>query len=187
MENIFISNFIPIAATAIITYFITIYHTNKKTAQFLLTEGKSLNIRLEREFEKGKEAGRIEAHKTSTPNDIVELKLESEFQKGKDAGRSEELSNFTLTYEPFAESIEEYMGLKKRSTLGYHMQIYYSGFPIGHQTRYITHTNIEYDEKRIEKLLNSEVASAINGIIQMANTKGMKTEKLPPKRGKTKP
>ncbi|MEF2148248.1 hypothetical protein [Aquilutibacter rugosus] len=110
---------------------------------------------------------------------VLDLRLEREFQKGKEAGRSEELGNFTLTYEPFVETIEEYMGLKKRSTLGYHMQIHYAGFPIGHQTRYVTHNSIEYDEKRVDALLNNEVAAAVNGIVQLAATKGMNAKALP--------
>lgn len=115
---------------------------------------------------------------------VLDLRLEREFQKGKEAGRLEELKSFTLTYEPFEERVEEYLGLKKRSTLGYHMQIHYAGFPIGHQTRYVTHNNIEYDEKRIESIFNSELVSAVNGIVQLAATKGMNAKALPGTRKK---
>ena len=121
---------------------------------------------------------------TSGEDHVLDLRLEREFQKGKEAGRLEELANFTLTYEPFEERIEEYMGLKKRSTLGYNMQINYAGFPIGHRTRYVTHNNIEYDEKRINLLFNGELASAVNGIVQLAATKGMNAKALPGTRNK---
>jgi hypothetical protein len=124
------------------------------------------------------------ASSTSGDDHVLDLRLEREFQKGKEAGRSEELANFTLTYEPFEERIEEYMGLKKRSTLGYTMQIHYAGFPIGHQTRYVTHNNIEYDEKRIDALFNSELSSAVSGIVQLAATKGMSAKALPGTRNK---
>ncbi|MES2361346.1 MAG: hypothetical protein V4646_06050 [Pseudomonadota bacterium] len=110
---------------------------------------------------------------------VLDLRLDREFQKGKEAGRLEELGNFTLTYEPFVETIEEYLGLKKRSTLGYDMQIHYSGFPIGHRTRHVTHNSIEYDEKRVDALLNNEVAAAVNGIVQLAASKGMGAKSLP--------
>jgi hypothetical protein len=110
---------------------------------------------------------------------VLDLRLDQEFHRGKEVGKSEELGKFTLSYEPFAETIEEYLGMRKRSTLGYDMQISYSGFPIGHKTRYITHQNIEYDEKRIDALLNNEVASTINNIIQLAATKGMGVKALP--------
>ncbi|URI06279.1 hypothetical protein MW290_10130 [Aquincola tertiaricarbonis] len=94
----------------------------------------------------------------------------------------EELERFTLTYQPFEERIEEYMGLRKRSTLGYDMQIHYAGFPIGHQTRYVTHSNVEYEEKRIDLIFNGELASAVNGIVQLAVTKGMNVKALPGRR-----
>lgn len=119
------------------------------------------------------------ASSTSGEDRVLDLRIEREFQKGKEAGRTEELANFTLTYEPFEERIEEYMGLKKRSTLGYNMQIHYAGFPIGHKTRYVTHNSIEYDEKRIDSLFNSELVSAINEIVQLAATKGMSAKALP--------
>ena len=181
MEYIFLASAASASAAAITTYAITTYLEKRKMTEFLSKENTSIDLRLERELEKGKEIGRSDERKNSTQNDLVELKLLNEFQKGKEAGKSEELNNFTLTYEPFSETIEEYMGMKKRSTLGYHMQLYYAGFPIGHQTRYVTHNQIAYDKDHIEKLLNSEVASTINTVIQLAATKGMKAKSLPKK------
>ena len=110
---------------------------------------------------------------------VLDLRLDQAFQNGKAEGRSEELAKFTLTYEPFAETVEEYLGLKKRSTLGYNMRIHYAGFPIGDETRCVTHQNIEFDEKRIDAMLNNEVASAIAGVVQMVATKGLGTKTLP--------
>lgn len=110
---------------------------------------------------------------------VLDLRLDQEFQKGKEAGLSEELHNFQLTYEPFVDTVEEYFGLKKRSTLGYDMQIHYAGFPIGHRMRYVTHSSIVYDEKRIEALLNSEVLASINSVVQLAASKGMSAKYLP--------
>ena len=117
---------------------------------------------------------------------VLDLRLNQEFKKGQEAGRSEELEKFTLTYEPFAEIVEEYFGLKKSSTLGYEMQIHYSGFPIGQKTRYITHQNIEYDEKKVDALLNGEIASTINSIVNFVSARGIGTKTLPrrTKRGK---
>lgn len=115
---------------------------------------------------------------------VLDLRLDQEFQKGKEAGRSEELHNFQLTYEPFVDTVEEYLGLKKRSTLGYNMQIHYAGFPIGHRMRYVTHSSIEYDEKRIDALLNSEVLASINSVVQLAASKGMSARSLPRSRKK---
>lgn len=115
---------------------------------------------------------------------VLDLRLDQEFQKGKEAGRSEELGNFQLTYEPFVDTVEEYFGMKKRSTLGYDMQIHYAGFPLGHRMRYVTHSSIEYDEKRIDALLNSEVVSAINNVVQLAASKGVSAKSLPGHRKK---
>lgn len=108
---------------------------------------------------------------------VLDLRLNNEFQRGKEAGKLEELEKFTITYEPFTEKIEEYLGLKKSANLGYYLHIHYSGFRIGGESRYVTHQNIAYDEERINALLNSEVASAINGAIQLIATKGMTTKK----------
>jgi hypothetical protein len=117
----------------------------------------------------------------SGDDDVLDLRIDQAFRKGREEGQAQELAKFTLTYEPFAETVEEYMGLKKRSTLGYNMRIHYAGFPIGDETRCVTHQNIEFDEKRIDGLLNSEVASAIAGVVQMVATKGLGTKTLPPR------
>lgn len=109
----------------------------------------------------------------------LDLRLGREFQEGREAGRKEELGKFTLIYEPFAETVEEYMGLRKRSTLGYDMRIYYAGFPIGEGARHVTHKSIEYDEQRIDALLNNEVAATINQIVQLATARGLHAKILP--------
>ena len=150
MDLVVVVGAVSAVGSALITYLLTIQFHNRKVA----------------------------ASKTGDDR-VLDLRLEREFQKGKEAGRAEELGKFTLTYEPFEERVEEYLGLKKRSTLGYHMQIHYAGFPIGHQTRHVTHNCIEYDEKRIEMLLNNDVASAVNGIVQLATTKGINAKALP--------
>ncbi len=150
MDIVVIVGLSSIFGSALITYLLTTHFYNKKVAA--ATTGDDL---------------------------ILDLRLDQEFHRGKEVGHSEELKKFTLTYEPFEERIEEYLGMKKRSTLGYNMQIHYAGFPIGEPTRRITHNNIAYDEKRIEALLNSEVISAINGLVQLVSTKGMNTKVLP--------
>lgn len=49
-----------------------------------------------------------------------------------------------------------------------------------HNRKVVSSSNsIEYDEKRIETLLNNDVASAVNGIIQLAATKGVNAKALP--------
>ena len=122
------------------------------------------------------------ASSVSGQDSVLDLRLEREFERGKAAGRAEELAKFELTYEPFVETVEEYLGLKKRSLLGYDMQISYAGFPVGHRTRYVTHKNVEFDEKRIDMLLNSDVAGAVNDIVQLAATKGLGAKALPARR-----
>jgi hypothetical protein len=150
METTFVVGLASAAVSAALTYFFVTHYRSQRIA--------------------GSQAG--EDH-------VLDLRLSNEFQRGKDAGKLEELEKFTITYEPFTEKIEEYLGLKKSATLGYFLHIHYCGFRIGQESRYVTHQSIEYDEKRIDALLNSEVASAINGVIQLAATKGIPTKKLP--------
>lgn len=150
MENTFIVALASAAISAVLTYFFVTHYRSQRIA--------------------ASEAG---------DDRVLDLRLSNEFQKGKEAGKLEELEKFTITCEPFTEKVEEYLGLKKTATLGYYLHIQYAGFRIGHESRYVTHQSIEYDEKRIDALLNNEVASAINGAIHLAATKGMTTKKLP--------
>lgn len=123
----------------------------------------------------------------STKNSIVDspdflARLNNEYLRGKDAGSKEELQRFSIIYEPFQEVAEEYMGLRKRAELGYSIQLYYSGLPIGESTRKTTHKNVEFDEKRIDKLLNSELMGSLNSMCQLLLTKGIGSKVLPFKR-----
>ncbi len=91
-------------------------------------------------------------------------RLNNEYLRGKEDGRNEELGKFSIIYEPFQDIAEEFMGLKKRAELGYSVQLYYSGLPIGEPTRKITHQNVEYDDRKIDKLMNSELMGSLNNI-----------------------
>lgn len=115
-------------------------------------------------------------------DDILNLRLRDEFNRGAESGRAEELAKFSISYEPFSELHEEWMGMKKRARLGYDMQLSYNGLPVGHQARYVTHSNIEYNQENIDRLLNSEVAKAVSTVAQVVATKGIGTTTLPRKR-----
>ncbi|WP_152244530.1 MULTISPECIES: hypothetical protein [Xanthomonas] len=118
---------------------------------------------------------------SNRPDGVLNLRLRDEFNHGVAFGRAEELARFSISYEPFSELHEEWMGMKKRARLGYGMQISYNGFPVGHQTRYVTHSNIEYNQENIDRLLNNEVATAVSAIAQLVATKGIGTKTLPRK------
>lgn len=121
------------------------------------------------------------ANINENPDDLLGLRLKHEYVRGLDVGRAEELAKFTVTYQPISEIHEEWMGMKKRARLGYEMQINYSGFPLGHQTRHITHSNVEYNQENIDRILNSEVATAIGSFTQLLVSKGMNAKALPGK------
>ena len=76
-------------------------------------------------------------------------------------------------YEPYQDTVEEYLGLKKRVEMGYSTQFYYSGLPIGVATRKMTHSNIAFDAAKIDKIMNSEVMGTLNGLCQLLVSKGM--------------
>lgn len=115
-------------------------------------------------------------------DDVLNLRLRDEFNRGATSGRAEELAKFSISYEPFSELSEEWMGMRKRARLGYDMQITYNGFPVGHKTRYVTHSNLEYNQENIDRLLNSEVATTVSAVAQLVATKGISTKTLPLKR-----
>lgn len=114
-------------------------------------------------------------------DDLLALRLKHEYARGVEDGRREELGKFTVTYQPISEINEEWMGMKKRARLGYEMQINYNGFAVGHQTRHITHNSVEYNQENIDRILNSEVATAISSVAQLIATKGMNAKTLPRK------
>lgn len=145
MEAILVAGLASAAISAAITYFFVTHYRSQRIASSELGE-----------------------------DHVLDLRLRNEFERGKEAGRQEELAKFTFTYEPFTEKIEEYLGLKKRATLGYYLYIDYSGFRIASKSRCVTHESIEYDQKRIDELLSN----TINGAIQQARINGMTAQKL---------
>lgn len=161
--------------TAILTAFITWQIARRFAADHHATTS-ALNFQT-------KKNDLIDSTKTSivdSPDFLA--RLNNEYLRGRDDGRKEELEKFSIIYEPFQDVAEEFMGIKKRAELGYSVQLYYAGLPIGEATRKTTHTNIKFDEERIDKLMNSELIGSLNGICQLLLTKGIGSKVLPLKR-----
>jgi hypothetical protein len=108
-------------------------------------------------------------------------RLDNAYRQGRDDGQKAELQKFAIVYEPYQAITEEYFGIKKRAELGYSMQLHYAGLPIGESTRKTTHSNIEFDSAKIEKIMNSELMSSLNGLCQLLGSKGMAGKILPRK------
>lgn len=96
-------------------------------------------------------------------------------------GKKAELQKFAIVYEPYQVLTEEYFGIKKRAELRYTMQLHYTGMPIGEPTRKSTHTNVEFDGGKIEKIMNSGLMSNLRSLCQLLGSKGMSGKILPRK------
>lgn len=133
------------------------------------------------DYEVKKSALIQEASGAVLQSDHYKDKLDLEYKRGFSDGQKAELDKFLITYEPFDRTVEEYLGIKKRVEIGYSSSIFYSGFKIAGPAREVTHENVEYNQERIEKILNSEVAGSINALAQFALSKGVNSKMLPRK------
>lgn len=166
IESIFCS-FVAALVVALITFFITKSWVEKK---------------YQLDFEVKKNYLVDDARRTTIGGGEVSARLENEYLRGVEDGRKSELEKFAITYEPYEEVIEEYLGIKRRVEVGYDMQLFYSGLPVGDSTRKVTHKNVEFDEKKLEKMMNNDVVGALNNLTQMMLTRGISSKVLPRKR-----
>jgi hypothetical protein len=159
---------------AVLTAIVTWYLTRKFMARHYETV-KSLDFEVKRNslVDETREAVVASADFT--------IRLENEYRRGREDGQKAELEKFSIVYEPYQETKEEYMGLKKRAEIGYSMQLHYSGLPIGQSTLKITHTNVEFDAAKIDKIMSSELMSTLNSLCQLLVSKGMSGKVLPRK------
>lgn len=156
------------AITAIVTAFVT---------RLVTLNHQRTSIALDFEVKK---SDLVESTKKSVASgEEFKNTLRNEYLRGRDEGQKAELQNFTIIYEPYQDLIEEYAGLKKRVEMGYDMQLYYSGLPIGQPTRRTTHKNIEFDKDRIDRIFDSELIGTLNNIAQLILNKGMNAKVLP--------
>ena len=88
-------------------------------------------------------------HKES---DDYRINLENNYLKGKIDGSEEELSKFTLIYEPFVDVFENFF--RKTVEAGYQMQILYQGLPIGDPTKRILKYEEKFKEENIKYLVD---------------------------------
>lgn len=164
--------FLPCLATAAITGLFTYFATKIITLKLHKTS-------VELDFEKQKRQLVEEAKKSVASGEEFANRLLNEYLRGKEDGQKLELQNLTIVYEPYQDLIEEYGGLKKRVEIGYDMQLYYSGLPIGQPTRRPTHKNIEFDKERIDRILDSELMSTLKNVTELILSKGINAKILP--------
>lgn len=157
-----------IAVTALVTWYLTQRFISR---HFETT--KALD------FEKKKNALIDETKERAALGPDFEARLDNAYRRGKDDGQKVELQKFSIVYEPYQAITEEYFGIKKRAEIGYSMQLHYAGLPIGEPTRKTTHTNVEFDDAKIEKIMNSELMGSLNNLCQLLGSKGMSGKILP--------
>jgi hypothetical protein len=163
---------LAVIPTAITTALVTWYLTKQFISRHYET-AKALD------FERQRNALIHQTKETILLGEDFEARLDNEYRKGKDEGQKAELQKFVIVYEPYQELTEEYFGMKKRAELGYSMQLHYAGLPIGEAARKATHTNIEFDDAKIDKLINSELMGSLNSLCQLLGTRGMSGKILP--------
>lgn len=166
-----------VAVTATITYFITKYLLDKKRAPTPEKKNgseRSVRTPIEQSAAEALDQNRYPPEYTANlqlridyaRSEAAELaiqnfKLSDEFNallsiehaKGKTAGAEEERARFNITYTPVVIDHENF--LSHKVDVGYDMQIYYAGFPIGEPTRRITHHQEKSKDENINKLLNA--------------------------------
>jgi hypothetical protein len=159
-----------VAATALVTWYLTRRFISRhyETAKAL-------------DFERKRNALINEIKDTIVLGPDFAARLDNAYRRGKDEGQKAELQKLAIVYEPYQELTEEYFGIKKRAEIGYNMQLHYAGLPIGQPTRKTTHTNVEFDADKIEKIMNSELMSSLNSLCQLLGSKGMSGKILPRK------
>jgi hypothetical protein len=168
--DIFLTAIPAVTATALVTW----YLTRRFVSQHYETT-KALD------FEKKRNALIDETKESAVLGADFAARLDNAYRQGKEEGHKAELQKFAIVYEPYQAITEEYFGIKKRAELGYTMQLHYAGLPIGQATTKTTHTNVEYDSAKIEKLMNSELMGSLNSLCQLLGSKGMSGKILPRK------
>lgn len=165
------------AATATITYLITKHLLERKykyrperalegekspyshndQSEALLTRQKNSTQEYAATLQLQIEHAQLEATKAAIQNfkssDEFNALLSIEHAKGVKAGEEEERARFNITYTPIVIDHENFWSHKV--DVGYDMQIYYAGFPIGEPTRRITHHQEKSKDENINKLLNA--------------------------------
>lgn len=159
-----------VICTALVTWYLT--------KRFISGHYESVNAL---DFEKKRNALINDVKGSAVIGPDFEARLDNEYRRGKDDGQKAELEKFAIVYEPYQALTEEYFGIKKRVELGYTMQLHYAGLPIGEATKKPTHTNVEFDDAKIEKIMDSELMSSLTGLCQLLGSKGISGKILPRK------
>jgi hypothetical protein len=112
----------------------------------------------------------ISKHKES---DDYKNNLENNYLKGKIDGAKEELEKFTFNYEPYVDIFETYF--RKTVEVGYQIQIFYNGMPIGDPTKRVVKHNEKFKDENVKHLVD-QVNETIKSIAQIGISKGIKVK-----------
>lgn len=96
--------------------------------------------------------------------------LEVEYRKGVEEGEKKALGDFGLSYEPYVEVTDTF--LKRTADIGYMMQMFYKGLPIGDPMKRITSHEEKFKEDNLKYLIDT-VTGTLNNIMHMAAPLGI--------------
>lgn len=122
------------------------------------------------------------AKKEIRQSEGYEAILAREYARGKCDGAKEELAKFQITYTPVLVEGDNFF--KKSTNVGYEMQMYYSGFPVGEPTRRITHHSEKSKDENINKIIdlvkdNLELIATAAGKHKIPVTVNKKPSRVP--------
>jgi hypothetical protein len=109
----------------------------------------------------------LEAYKSSPDFDSVKKEA---FLMGKEEGRRDELAKFTVKVSPWKDSDKRFF--KSVIKVGYTMQMFYGGIPLGDQMLRIEGTAAEVDKELVMQLIEKVEHRAME-IAKVFMTQGM--------------
>jgi hypothetical protein len=145
------------------------------------TSSPEFQFQQDRAFESGRQEGLKHARTEFKSSDENALALQLRYEEGLRDGAEQELQKFHITYTRV--QIENDNFFQNTVDIGYDMQIYYSGLPIGEPTRRITHRDQKAKDENIIKLLETvdkalETIIAVNAKLRVPISVGGGVRKL---------
>ena len=114
---------------------------------------------MDREFQRGRIEGGEAGMAGFKSSPEFEMTLALEHAKGKAAGTEEERGKLKISTHPFVETRETF--LSSETDVGYELQIFYDGLPIGSPAKHVSVHNVKSKDENITKALEI-VTSSLN-------------------------
>lgn len=102
--------------------------------------------------------------------DEYDAMFNSVYRKGVEDGEKKALSRFSIKYDDYEKTIDSFFN--KKVNIGYTMQLFYEGLPIGDQMVKIIYHNEKVKEDNVKYLVET-VQETIQQIGMQASTKGI--------------